>query len=98
MVFINKCGLAKIRAKNDNMNFFRDSDLELTKEYFISKKPKIQNYSVWIITGILILFVLYCCFAQFEEVVKTEGLIRPKDNISTVSNTITGKILEIKYW
>lgn len=79
------------------MRLYLSQDASLTQEYFFSKKPTSQKIFIWIITGILSAVAIWVSFAKFEEVIKVSGLIRPIDNISSVSNAVTGRIKEIDY-
>lgn len=79
------------------MRVYLSSDTEITKEYFFSKNPLIQRVVIWIIGIFVLTAILWATFAKFEEVVKVSGLIRPTDNISSVSNAVTGRIQSVGY-
>ncbi|MBR5646294.1 MAG: efflux RND transporter periplasmic adaptor subunit [Treponema sp.] len=79
------------------MKLYPDTDLPLSQEYFFNKKPVTQQRIIIIISALLLFALLWTIFAPFEEVVKCTGYIRPKDNISPVSNAVTGRIEGIYY-
>ncbi len=79
------------------MKIYSDTTLPYIQEYFLKKKTIIQSVIIWIITLLLFIFFIFISFAPFEEVIKVNGFIRPKKNISTVSNAITGRIKSITY-
>lgn len=79
------------------MKIYSDSIISITQEYFINKRPLIQGIFIWIITALLLGAGIWASVAKFEEVVKVTGFIRPKNNISEVSNVITGRIQEVSY-
>jgi multidrug efflux pump subunit AcrA (membrane-fusion protein) len=60
----------------------------------IPKSVLILFYSVFLffIFGLCILF-----FGKVDEVIKVYGVIRTKENVSTVKNVISGKIIQINY-
>lgn len=79
------------------MKIYGDDTIPYTQEYFLRKKPFFQCAVVWIISTLLIITLLFISFAKFEEVIKVTGFIRPEENISTVSNAVTGRILTTEY-
>lgn len=84
-------------VNNKNVILLMDSEVHLSKEYFYSRKPVIQRLFIWIITAILFITLFWLGFANFEEVLKINGTIRPVENISTVQNIISGKISNVSY-
>lgn len=79
------------------MKLYADETIPYTQEYFIKKKPISQQSFIWIISFLLFAIVIFISFAKFEEVVKVTGYIRPKGNISSVANAVTGRIKSISY-
>jgi membrane fusion protein, peptide pheromone/bacteriocin exporter len=79
------------------MKLYSDEMVDLTQEYFVRKKPVSQKLFIWIISALLIALIIFIAFAPFEEVVKVSGYIRPVENISSVSNAVTGRILTVSY-
>lgn len=79
------------------MKIYDDIVSNYTQEYFLRKKPSSQNIVIFIITCFLITVTLILSFAPFEEVIKVKGNIRPNNNISKVSNAVTGRIKTISY-
>lgn len=79
------------------MKIYADETIPFTQEYFMNKKPSSQRAVIWIISFQLLLVLFFISFAKFEEIVKVAGYIRPKENISSVSNAVTGRIKSISY-
>jgi len=79
------------------MKIYSDNTIPYTQEYFLQKKPIFQFATMWIICIFIISTLLFISFAKFEEVIKVTGFIRPEENISTVSNAVTGRIQSIEY-
>ncbi len=79
------------------MKVYSDETISYTREYFFTKKPVVQSIMVWIILGILVTAFVFIAFAPFEEVIKVTGTVRPEENISPVSNAVTGRIKLISY-
>lgn len=79
------------------MKIYADDTIPYTQEYFLQKKPLFQNITIWVICSLLAVTFLFISFAKFDEVIKVTGFIRPEENISTVSNAVTGRILTTEY-
>ena len=79
------------------MKIYPEETLPYTQEYFLGRAPVFQNAMIWIITSFLVATMIFISCAKFEEVVKVSGTIRPEENISSVSNAVTGRIKSISY-
>lgn len=79
------------------MKIYADETIPFTQEYFMNKKTTSQKVIIWIISLLVLAVFIFISFAKFEEVVKVAGYIRPKGNISSVSNAVTGRIKSINY-
>ena len=79
------------------MKIYAEQTIPYTQEYFMHKKPSTQRTVIWIITLQLVSVLIFISFAEFEEVIKVSGYIRPEENISSVSNAVTGRIKTISY-
>ena len=89
--------MEKSKSGRINKKIYDDIVSNYTQEYFLRKKPSSQNIVIFIITCFLITVTLILSFAPFEEVIKVKGNIRPNNNISKVSNAVTGRIKTISY-
>ena len=68
-----------------------------SKEFLQLKMPaevRILLYSI-----ILLVFTAFCVmfFGKIDDVIKVSGIVRTKENISSVKNVISGKIIEKNY-
>lgn len=79
------------------MKIYADDTIPYTQEYFLKKKPFFQSAVIWILCSLLFVILIVISFAKFEEVIKVNGFIRPEENISTISNAVTGRIQSIEY-
>lgn len=79
------------------MKIYTENTISYTQEYFIKKKPFSQNLIIWILCSLLLITLIIISFAKFEEVIKITGFIRPEENISSISNAVTGRIQSIEY-
>ena len=79
------------------MKIYPEEMLTLTQEYFFNRRPDMQQKIIIILTALLFSVFLWIFLAPFEEVVKCTGYVRPLENISPVSNAVTGKIEGIFY-
>lgn len=79
------------------MKYYASETIPYTQEYFLKKTPLFQCIVIWVITTLILTTFMIISFAKFEEVIKVSGTIRPEDNISSVSNAVTGRIKSISY-
>lgn len=79
------------------MKIYADETVPYTQEFFLRKEPLFQKIIIWIISAVILATFIFISFAKFEEVVKVTGTIRPEDNISSVSNAVTGRIKSVSY-
>ena len=94
------CGKAKMRrcqTMRNKIKIYTEETLPYTQEYFLGKSPLFQRIVIWIITALIAAVLTFISFAKFEEVIKVSGTIRPEENISAVSNAVTGRIKSISY-
>ena len=89
--------MEKSKSGKLKMKIYADDTIPYTQEYFLLKKPLFQNITIWVICSLLAVTFLFISFAKFDEVIKVTGFIRPEENISTVSNAVTGRILTTEY-
>ncbi len=79
------------------MKIFSEEMIPLTQEYFFKKNPISQKIIIWIIAILFLTAIFVTCIAPFEEVIKVNGYIRPQENISSISNAVTGRIEKVLY-
>ena len=79
------------------MLVYSDKNLTRTQEFFFKQKPSMQRNLIIFIISSIIVALTWFVFAPFEEVIRCTGYIRPKNNISTLSNAVTGKIIKVDY-
>ncbi len=79
------------------MKVYAQNVLSCTQEYFLNKKPLFQSVVIWCIVALILFAAVFVPLAPSEEVVKATGTVRPQENISPVSNAVTGRIKFIAY-
>ena len=79
------------------MKIYAQETIPYTQEYFLRKEPVLQHAVVWTLSALIVAIFIFISCAPFEEVVKVTGTIRPEENISAVSNAVTGRIKSISY-
>ncbi|MBQ7904995.1 MAG: HlyD family efflux transporter periplasmic adaptor subunit [Spirochaetaceae bacterium] len=71
--------------------------MKYTQEFIQLKIPR----EVFIMLYSIIIFFIVCLciliFGNIDDVIKVSGIVRTKDNISNVTNIISGKIIELNY-
>lgn len=68
-----------------------------TREFFMLHIPKELSFTIQIITSVCLSVLFIIFFVKVDEVIKTHGIIRTKENVSYVQNVIGGKIIELNY-
>ena len=59
--------------------------------------PKELSFIVYVIVSICLIIFSVIVFGRIDDVIKTNGHVRTKDNVSSVNNVIAGKIVELNY-
>lgn len=73
------------------------NDMQYSREFFQMEIPKELSLIVYTIISICLIALCIILFGHIDDVVKTNGHVRTKDNVSSVSNVIAGKIIELNY-
>ena len=73
------------------------NDMKYSRELFQMEIPKELSLIVYVIVSICIIILSLIIFGRIDEVIKTNGFVRTKDNVSSVQNVIAGKIMELNY-
>lgn len=73
-----------------NMDEMSDS-----KEVYESKPGKAGLIFLYSILALVVIAIVWMVFGKIDEVVKSEGIIRPNSDISTVVNQTEGEITEV---
>ena len=73
------------------------NDMTYSREFFQMEIPKELSLIVYVILSICAIAVFGIIFGRIDDVIKTGGVVRTKDNVSSVSNVIAGKIIELNY-
>lgn len=89
--------LTEFSGELKKMKVYSQQTIPYTQEYFLQKTPSSQKAFIWIISSFILAVIIFISFAKFEEVIKVTGIIRPEENISEVSNAVTGRIKSISY-
>ncbi len=72
-------------------------ELSDSREIYMSKPSMLIVGFVYVLIGIIILSIIYVCFAKIDIYVTAKGVIRPNDDIATVSASTTGKIKDVYF-
>lgn len=73
-----------------NINEMSDS-----REVYDSKPNFFITLFIYLILGILLISIIWMYFGHIDVVVKSEGMIRPNNQVATVVNTYGGTIVEV---
>ncbi len=69
-----------------------------SKEIYMSRPGIIYSLFIYIIFLILLVGVIYISVGTIDNVVRANGVVRPNEDISTVSSMIGGRVDEIYYY
>lgn len=73
------------------------NEMKYSREFFQMEIPQELSITVYVIAFICLTFLFVIFFGRIDDVIKTSGCVRTKDNVSSVSNVIAGKIVELNY-
>ena len=73
------------------------NEMRYSREFFQMEIPKELSLIVYVIVSVCVIIFSVIIFGRIDDVIKTNGHIRTKDNVSSVSNVIAGKIVELNY-
>lgn len=89
-----KCGGLKMKKV---VILKHQNDMRYSRDFFQMIIPKELSSLIYIIATICILSLAIIIFCRIDDVIKTRGIVRTKENVSSVSNIIAGQITEINY-
>ena len=73
------------------------NDMKYSRDFFQMEIPKELSSTIYIIVVICLLILSVIIFGRIDDVIKTNGYIRTKENVSSVNNVIAGKIIELTF-
>lgn len=73
------------------------NDMKYSREFFQMEIPKEFSLIVYVIVSICLIILSLIIFGRIDDVIKTNGFVRTKENVSSVQNVIAGKIMELNY-
>ena len=73
------------------------NEMKYSKEFFQMEIPNELSLIIYIIVIICLTIIFIIFFGKIDEVIKTQGYVRTKENVSSVKNVISGKIIELNY-
>lgn len=62
-----------------------------------SKTSFFLTWFAYILTGILIITLIWAYFGEIEDYTKAIGTVRPGERISTIRNTVSGRVDEVYF-
>lgn len=73
------------------------NDMKFSRDFFQMEIPRELSFIVFLIVAVCVIAVSIIIFGRIDDVIKTSGYVRTKNNVSSVSNVIAGKIIELNY-
>lgn len=70
-------------------------DLKDSKEIYLSKPNPYLIGFVYFLIGILLTGIIYSSIAKIDIYSKANGIIRPNDDVSTVTSLLSGKVTQV---
>ncbi|HAH62859.1 MAG TPA: hypothetical protein DCL73_12255 [Treponema sp.] len=68
-----------------------------SREFFLLEVPREVSVLFYTVCILVLVAVCIVLFGKIDDVVKVNGIVRTKENTSTVKNVISGKIIELDY-
>lgn len=73
------------------------NEMKDSRDFFEMEIPKEISLTIYIIVSICLIILSIIFFGRIDEVIKTNGFVRTKENVSSVDNVIAGQIVELNY-
>ena len=73
------------------------TEMVYSREFFQMEIPKELSQIIYVIVAICFFTIAVILFGRTDEVIKTQGYVRTRENVSSVKNVISGKIVELSY-
>jgi membrane fusion protein, peptide pheromone/bacteriocin exporter len=73
------------------------NDMMYSREFFLLEIPEEINVLFYTVCVLFTVAAGIVTFGRIDDVVKVSGIVRTKENVSSVKNVIAGKIIEIDY-
>lgn len=77
---------------------FDISEMSDSKEIYGQRPNPIFSAFIYCIVALLLVALLYACFGKIEIVATASGVIRPNEDVSTVSSLLGGAVTEANYY
>ena len=68
-----------------------------TKEVYGQRPNIFYSGFIYALVGILLSGVIYSCFGKIETVAHANGIVRPNEDVSSVSSIVGGRVKYIYY-
>ena len=68
-----------------------------SKEFLELKIPSEVRFLLYIVVLLVFSVFVFLFFGKIDEVIKTDGIVRTEENVSTVKNVIAGRIISKAY-
>ena len=72
-------------------------DITDSREMLEAKPHFFLTWFAYILTGILIITLIWAYFGEMEDYTKAIGTVRPGERISTIRNTVSGRVDEVYF-
>lgn len=68
-----------------------------SKEIYGQRPNPFIAIFLYCLVGLLVVAVLYCCIGEIEIVATASGLVRPNDDVSSISSLLSGRVTGVYY-
>lgn len=76
---------------------YPESSMEQSSEIFQTREPMYLHSVLWIILVFVLVVFGFAVFGHIDEVIRSNGVVRPQSNISSVNNITSGEIENVFY-
>lgn len=80
-----------------NKTIINMEELSDSQEIYSQRPNPIIPAFIYGLIGLLVVTIVYCCFGKIEIVARASGVVRPNEDVSTVSSLLNGRITGVYY-
>lgn len=73
------------------------SELSDSRELLETKPYPMGVYFIYIVIALMVVSIIWASLSELDIVVKANGVVRPIEKVSTITNTINGKIEKVDF-
>ena len=73
------------------------SEMSDSKEIYAERPNPFTALFIYSLVALLVIAIVYCCFGTIEVTATANGIIRPNDDVSSISSMAGGRVSQVNY-